>query len=89
MKVLVIGDSGFIGSALVLHLIGETTGHRVVNVDALTYATNPRSVAAVEDGRAYAFVKADICDAVAVAEDLAGTRYGTYLAQIADEGPAA
>jgi len=34
-------------------------------------------------------VQADICDAVAVAEDLAGTRYGTYLAQIADEGPAA
>ena len=88
MKVLVTGGSGFIGSALVLYLIGETD-HRVVNVDALTYATNPRSVAAVEDGRAYAFVQADICDAVAVAEDLAGTRYGTYLAQIADEGPAA
>ena len=87
MKVLVTGGSGFIGS-LVFHLIGETD-HRVVNVDALTYATNPRSLAAVEDGPAYVFVQADIRDAVAVAVDLAGTRYGTYLAQIADEGPAA
>lgn len=66
MKVLVTGGSGFIGSALVLHLLGEA-GHQVVNVDALTYAANPRSLAAVEDDPAYAFVHADIRDAAAMA----------------------
>jgi dTDP-glucose 4,6-dehydratase len=66
MKILVTGGSGFIGSALVLHLLGEA-GHQVVNVDALTYAANPRSLAAVEGDRAYAFVHADIRDAVAMA----------------------
>jgi dTDP-glucose 4,6-dehydratase len=73
MKVLVTGGSGFIGSALVLYLIGETD-HRVVNVDALTYAANPRSLAAVEDASAYAFVQADIRDAAAVAKIFAEHR---------------
>jgi dTDP-glucose 4,6-dehydratase len=66
MKILLTGGSGFIGSALVLHLIGESD-HGVVNVDALTYAANPRSLAAVEGDAAYAFVQADIRDAVAMA----------------------
>ena len=39
MRVLVTGGSGFIGSALCLHLVNDL-GHEVVNVDALTYAAN-------------------------------------------------
>ncbi len=39
MKILVTGGMGFIGSALVLHLVNDL-GHEVVNVDALTYAAN-------------------------------------------------
>jgi dTDP-glucose 4,6-dehydratase len=60
-KVLVTGGAGFIGSALVRHLIG-TTGTQVVNLDKLTYAGNPESLASVADSARYAFEPVDICD---------------------------
>ena len=63
---LVTGGAGFIGSALVRHLIRHT-GYRVVNVDVLTYAGNLASVAPVADDPRYAFEQVDICDADAVA----------------------
>jgi dTDP-glucose 4,6-dehydratase len=63
--VLVTGGAGFIGSAVVRHLVGER-GRRVVNVDKLTYAATLQSVAAVADGPGYAFERVDICDGAAV-----------------------
>ncbi|MFN3985298.1 MAG: dTDP-glucose 4,6-dehydratase [Rhodocyclaceae bacterium] len=63
--IIVTGGAGFIGSALVRHLIGETP-HRVVNVDCLTYAGNLDSVAMVADDPRYAFERVDIRDADAV-----------------------
>ncbi len=63
---LVTGGAGFIGSALVRHLIAETD-YRVVNVDALTYAGNLDSVAEVAESDRYTFEPVDICDADAVA----------------------
>lgn len=63
---LVTGGAGFIGSALVRHLIGETA-HGVVNVDALTYAGNLASVAPVAADPRYAFEHVDVADAPAVA----------------------
>lgn len=60
MKLLVTGGAGFIGSAVVRLAIAR--GHRVVNLDALTYAANLANVASVADDPAYAFVKADIRD---------------------------
>jgi dTDP-glucose 4,6-dehydratase len=61
LKILVTGGCGFIGSALCRRIVRET-GHRVVNVDLLTYAGSPTSVAEVAGSDRYAFVQADIAD---------------------------
>ncbi len=67
MKILVTGGAGFIGSAMVRHLIGET-GHSVVNVDKLTYASSLEALSSVEDPARYAFEKVDIRDGAALAD---------------------
>jgi dTDP-glucose 4,6-dehydratase len=64
-KYLITGGSGFIGSAVVRHLIGQ--GNDVLNVDKLTYAANPASLASIENEASYSFAQADICDAGAMA----------------------
>lgn len=73
MRILVTGGAGFIGSALVRHLIDETP-HHVLNVDALTYAGNLASVAPVADSDRYAFAHANVCDADAMARLIADFR---------------
>ena len=65
MRILLTGGAGFIGSALVRHLIGNTD-HEVLNVDKLTYAGTLSTVAAVADDPRYRFLQADICDAAAM-----------------------
>ncbi|MDA3857213.1 MAG: dTDP-glucose 4,6-dehydratase [Roseovarius sp.] len=64
MKLLVTGGAGFIGSAVVRQAIAR--GHRVVNLDALTYAACLDNVASVADHPDYAFEHADICDPAAL-----------------------
>ena len=65
MKFLVTGGAGFIGSAVIRHLINDTE-HSVVNVDKLTYAGNLNSLKSVSDSDRYAFEEVDICDAEAI-----------------------
>ena len=73
MRILVTGGAGFIGSAVIRHLIGDTE-HAVVNVDKLTYAGNLESLAGVSDDPRYAFEHADICDREALARIFAAHR---------------
>ncbi len=61
MKILVTGGAGFIGSAVIRHIIGNT-GDEVVNVDKLTYAGNLENLSKVEASDRYAFERVDICD---------------------------
>lgn len=62
MKILVTGGAGFIGSAVIRHIINDTD-YFVVNVDKLTYAGNLESLKAVAGNERYAFEQVDICNA--------------------------
>jgi len=70
MRILVTGGAGFIGSALIRHLIAET-GHEVLNLDKLTYAGVLSSLTPVDNSPRYRFVRGDICDAALVARLMA------------------
>ncbi|PSW30374.1 dTDP-glucose 4,6-dehydratase [Photobacterium phosphoreum] len=61
MKILVTGGAGFIGSAVIRHIINNTQDS-VINVDKLTYAGNLESLVDVENNDRYAFEQVDICD---------------------------
>ncbi|MDC1016394.1 GDP-mannose 4,6-dehydratase [Planktomarina temperata] len=65
MKILITGGAGFIGSALVRHIINNTD-HIVVNLDCLTYAGNKDSVSVCESSERYFFELVDICSNTAV-----------------------
>lgn len=65
MKILVTGGAGFIGSAVVRHIINNT-GDSVINVDKLTYAGNLESLESIANSPRYIFEQADICDKTAL-----------------------
>ena len=59
--ILITGGAGFIGSALIRHII-KNTKHTVVNVDKLTYSGNLQSLKSIEASKNYIFEQVDICD---------------------------
>lgn len=63
--ILITGGAGFIGSAVVRHLI-QHTPHQVACLDKLTYAGNLESLAPVADSPRYRFYQGDICDRAAL-----------------------
>jgi dTDP-glucose 4,6-dehydratase len=72
-RLLVTGGAGFIGSNFVLNWVRSGKG-RVVNVDALTYASNLANLASLEDNSDHVFVHGDICDGELIARTLATYR---------------
>ncbi|EIW8772529.1 TPA: dTDP-glucose 4,6-dehydratase [Klebsiella pneumoniae] len=73
MKILVTGGAGFIGSAVVRHII-ENTSDEVRVIDCLTYAGNLESLAPVSGNERYSFSQTDITDAKSVAEQFSDFR---------------
>lgn len=63
----VTGGAGFIGSAVVRHIINNTD-HQVINIDKLTYAGNLESLAKIEKSSRYHFEQVDICDSTSLDE---------------------
>lgn len=61
MNILITGGAGFIGSAVIRHIITQTTDN-VLNVDKLTYAGNLESLVSVSGSSRYQFSQTDICD---------------------------
>jgi dTDP-glucose 4,6-dehydratase len=64
-KLLITGGAGFIGSAVIRHIINNTE-HSVVNVDKLTYAGNLESLEPIKDSARYTFEQVDICNATEI-----------------------
>jgi len=65
MKFLITGGAGFIGSAVIRHIIGNTS-HHVINIDNLTYAGNLESLSLIDTDSRYSFEQLDICNSIEV-----------------------
>ncbi|MBJ7277917.1 dTDP-glucose 4,6-dehydratase [Marinobacter salarius] len=78
MKLLITGGAGFIGSAVIRHIINNTKDE-VVNLDKLTYAGNLESLSEVSGSERYAFEQVDICNRAEVDRVLAQHQPGAIM----------
>jgi dTDP-glucose 4,6-dehydratase len=83
MRVLVTGGAGFIGSAVCRQLVRDH-GVTVINVDKLTYAANPLSLAPIANDARYVFERVDICDRRAL-DDIFSKHMPTAVLHLAAE----
>ena len=67
-NIMVTGGAGFIGSNFVTHILNKYPDYNILVYDKLTYAGNLDNLLDVSDDPRYSFVRADICDASAVAQ---------------------
>ena len=65
-NILVTGGAGFIGSHLVRLLVNKYPEKKIINIDKLTYAGNLENLKDIENAKNYTFIKADICDELAI-----------------------
>lgn len=77
-RIVVTGGAGFIGSALVRHLV-QVTDAEVLNLDKLTYAGNLASLVSVDKDTRYRFIEADICDSETVGRIFASFKPDTVI----------
>jgi dTDP-glucose 4,6-dehydratase len=68
-RIIVTGGAGFIGSALIRHLISQTNYH-ILNIDALTYAGNLSSLVSIAASDRYRFKQIDICNSLEIRETI-------------------
>ena len=73
MRIIVTGGCGFIGSAVIRHLI-RSTGHSVVNVDKMTYAASEDALEEALNHPRHTLIRADITDAAAIGQVFATHR---------------
>lgn len=69
-NLLITGGAGFIGSHLVIHLVKKYSNYRIINVDSLTYASNLKNLAEIQNSQNYIFEKIDIRDKNAISQIL-------------------
>lgn len=72
MKILVTGGAGFIGSHFIELLLSRYPRWHITNVDKLTYAGDPRNLSGISKTKNYRFVRADVCDRVAMEKAMKG-----------------